>query len=148
MNLNIAFEPNLLGVMSQFSQFTPTLEKYLATATEQAGGKIAEYGIDNMHWKEPTGALEGSIAVVLQDAYNAQIGSDLPYALRREFGFSGTDAIGRVIKNDPGAFFMTLAIEDPSLLQEVSEIYIDAVLAAWNECCGKIPPGTSASISI
>jgi|SRR5579859_2375353 len=42
-----------------------------------------------------------------------EVGSDLPYARRREFGFSGrTDSRGRYFSNDPGQIYVMEAIVD------------------------------------
>jgi hypothetical protein len=147
VKIGIAFEPNLIGIASQFQQFPPVLEKHLATATEKSAGIIGDYGILHMHFMEPSGTLAGDISVVMIDAYSAYTGSDLPYAPRREWGFSGkTDRLGRYYPNDPGGFFMTAAIEDAGALKEISAIYINAVTSAWQECIGNLPPGTSASV--
>lgn len=137
MNLSIAFEPDILGVMHLFEGFQERLEAHIATAVEKSAGLIGQAGQDNMHWINPTGALEGSIQVVMVDSHNAYIGSDLPYANRREFGFSGmTDSLGRFYPHDPGAFFMTTAIEDQSVLQQVAGIFIDELQGGWDELTG------------
>ena len=145
MKLGIAFEPNLLGVISQFSQFQATLTKHISTATEKSAGAIGDAGIANMHWINPTGALEGSIGVVMNDPYNAYIGTPLIYGPRREWGFEGPDSLGRVF-NDPGAFFFTFALEDSALLEEVAGYYIDAIYKTWTECIGNLPSGAAAYV--
>ncbi len=144
----LAFQPNLLGVMSQFSQFAGILDKYIATATEKSAGLIGTAGQGNMHWKNPTGELYDSIEVQMQNPYLAYIGSNLPYAWRRERGFSGmTDSLGRFYPNDPGQYYMEIAINDTTVLQEVAEIYIQAVYDAWGEAVGSIPPGSMVMVT-
>jgi len=148
MNLSIAFQPDILGVMKQFDGFHEQLDARIANATEKSAGVIGTAGVANMNWQNPTGALEGSIQVVMQDAYDALIGSDLPYANRREFGFSGmTDSLGRFYPNDPGAFFMTNAIEDASVQQQIAAIYTEELLGAWGDFTGGMGGSPAAIVT-
>ena len=144
----ISFQPDLLGVMSQFSQFEATLKKHIATATEKSAGIIGTAGQANMNFMNPTGALHDSIEVQMQSEYVAWIGSPLPYAHRREFSFEGPDSLGRMFPNDPAMLMFTHALEDESVLLEVANMYIEEVQAAWVECIGAIPGGGMASVSV
>lgn len=70
--------------------------------------KIETYG--SRRFKNPTGRLVSSFRGVIQDD-GFEVGSELPYARRREFGFSNrTDALGRYYASDPGAFYLKKAI--------------------------------------
>jgi len=94
----------LMSKVTGMPQFDDALKQRIATA-------VIERIPTNMHWQNPTGALAGSFSY---DGHS-EIGSSLPYARRREFGFSGrTDSLGRTYTNDPGGFYMrdTLASLD------------------------------------
>jgi len=62
-------------------------------------------------FKNPTGTLEGSLQEILDSPTQGQMGTDLPYGPRRNWGFSGmTDSLGRYYANDPGIKYMDFAI--------------------------------------
>lgn len=148
-SLAFAFSPDILGVLSQFSRFEATLQTYIAAATEDSALVIAVTGQGYMDFMNPTGQLYSSIEIIQQDASHAFIGSPLPYARRREWGFSGmTDSLGRFYPNDPGTYFFTNALKDESMLQEVAQIYIEAIYSAWNELVGKLPGDTSVAVGM
>lgn len=94
-------------------------EGYLESSMHDAMYDIVEIlanaAVGNMHWKNPTGVLEASIFADSRviDNWNAEVGSSLPYAARREWGFSGkTDSLGRYYEEDPGAYYLTNALGD------------------------------------
>lgn len=154
--MGLSFQPNLLGVMSQFSQFQDTLKKHIATATETAGGIIGEEQVQFMWatFNNPQGPLEDSVGVRMQSEYLAWIGPDpgeaaSVYAWRRDRGFSGmVDSLGRLSVYDPGIEYAEESIANPNVLQQVAEIYTEAVYAAWQECIGNLPQGTSTMMSV
>ncbi len=90
VQMALAFSPNLLGVLSQFSKFDLTVQRYIAIATETSAGDIGDGMIAQMdaNFKNPTGQLSGSIGVEMQDSYHAFIVSPLAYAGRMDRGFS------------------------------------------------------------
>lgn len=89
----------------------------------------------NMNWVNPTGDLEDSIYTdsSVPDAFTAIIGSELPYAHRRNDGFDGMDSLGRVY-DDLGAYFL-----DDALASNVNYIQLtvnEAVYDAWASAGG------------
>jgi hypothetical protein len=96
-------------------------EARLVTESESALDDISDEILAEiprqMHWKHSSGALADSFGRVTRASYR-EVGSDLPYARRRNFGFSGrTDSLGRTYRNDPGAFYAqrALAVVDPQV---------------------------------
>ena len=84
----------------------------LDEATQKIADMLVTASQSNMNWKNPTGALEASMTQQGGSGYR-EVGSELPYSRRREFGFSGrTDSIGRFYANDPGKPYLGKAIED------------------------------------
>lgn len=62
----------------------------------------------------PTGTISRGIKGYVESPYVGVVGvgHEVPYARRREFGFSGqTDALGRTYTNDPGAFYLRDGLE-------------------------------------
>jgi len=145
--IGIGFQPDLLGIMSQFEQFEEKLRKHIATATEKSAGLVATGIQGYMDFKNPSGQLEESVEVQVQSEYLAWIGSGLPYAHRREWSFEGPDSLGRLFPNDPATHMARKAIKDGSVLMGVVQNYIEAVYGAWEECVGSLPPGTAAFLS-
>lgn len=148
MDIGISFQPDLISVMSQFNQFDQILKKHIALATGKAAALIGTTGQGYMDFKNPTGVLEGSVEVQMQSEYLAWIGSPVEYAHRREFSFAGPDSLGRMFPNDPAMLMFTHALEDQSMLLEISNIYIEEVQAAWMEAIGNLPPGSAAFVSV
>jgi hypothetical protein len=147
MQVGISFQPDLLGVMSQFKGFDAVLRKHIATATEKSAGLVGTGIQGYMDFMHPNGDLEESVEVRMQNEYVAWIGSALPYAHRREWSFKGPDSLGRMFPNDPATHMGRKAIKDSSVLMGVIENYIEAVYAAWTETMGRLPPGTAAFLS-
>lgn len=145
--LRIGFQPDLIGIMSQFRQFDGVLTKHIATATEKSAGLVATGIQGYMDFMNPTGALEESVEVRMQSEYVAWIGSALPYAHRREWSFQGPDSLGRMFWHDPATHMARRALKDGSVLLGVIQHYIEAVYAAWQECVGALPPGTATFLS-
>ncbi|HET8910673.1 MAG TPA: hypothetical protein VFN23_04370, partial [Ktedonobacteraceae bacterium] len=144
----ISFQPDLIGVMSQFSQFEATLKKHIAIATEKSAGRLGDQMIEHMTFVNPTGQLADSIEVQMQSEYLAWVGSPLPYSWRRDRGFSGmTDSLGRFYPHDPGVLYAEYALESEAMLQDIASNYVEAIFAAWQECIGNLPGGTAAFVS-
>lgn len=148
MKIGIAFEPDLLAIMTQFHQFDTTLKKHMATATEKSGATILDSIDSHMpNWKDTDGTFIGSFEIQQVDEYSAYVGSPEPYGPRLNWGFDSTDSLGRKYHED-GTFFMEASIEDDSTLLDVAGDYIDAVYGAWSECVGTIPSGASAFMGV
>lgn len=109
--LSLEFSPDSLREIARFAGIPALLAPQVQAAMDQGAEIIVAASQGNMHWKNPTGRLEASMHRIVQTPYSIIVGSDLPYARRRELGFSGTDSRGRTY-NDKGAFFLTQAIED------------------------------------
>ena len=59
----------------------------------------------------PTGALADSLERQMFSYDEGHLATNMPYARRREWGFSGmTDSLGRYYPNDPGIGYMEAAI--------------------------------------
>lgn len=82
-------------------------------------------------FKNPTGTLMRGITghVVNPWLGVAGVGKEIPYARRREFGFTGkTDSLGRFYAYDPGAFYMHKGLEASRPF--INAAYASATLAA------------------
>lgn len=109
--LDISFTPQSIAEIAKFAGMPVLISKEVQAAMERGADILIQSAQGNMHWKNPTGALEGSIRRMSDSPYEIIVGSDLPYAARREFGFHGADSLGRIY-NDEGAFFLTQAMND------------------------------------
>jgi hypothetical protein len=107
---SMSFDPQSLSEIAQFYGFKTYLSEEVQAALQQGGSTLVASIQGAMHWQNPTGALSDSIAVVSESQMEIVVGSDLPYAHRRDQGFSGTDSLGRQY-NDSGAFFMQQGID-------------------------------------
>lgn len=109
--LDISFTPESLSEIARFAGIPMLISQEVQQAMERGSDILIQSAQGNMHWKNPTGALESSIRRMSESPYEIIVGSDLPYAARREYGFHGADSLGRVY-NDEGAFFLTQAMND------------------------------------
>lgn len=149
--LALAFQPNLLGVLSQFSQFDATVRKYIGQATTRSAARLHLGMLENTDrlFVNPTGQLASTINEVIVTEYLAHINVESPYAWRRERGFSGmTDSLGRFYPHDPGVYYAQTTIEEEDVLQDVAVEYIHAIYSAWNELVGSLPGGTSVAVGV
>ena len=107
---SLSFSPHALAEMAQFASFPVYMSMEVQGALQQGGQTLVSAIRSNMHWQKPSGKLEASIGVLTDSPYELQIGSPLPYARRREFGFTDmVDSLGRYFAHDPGAFYMLAA---------------------------------------
>jgi hypothetical protein len=128
----MGFQPGSLAEIAQMYGFKTLLEPEVQAAMAQAGQLLAQAAVANTWqvFENPSGALAGTITPVLDSPYEVQIGSDSPYARRREYGFSGkTDSLGRFYAHDPAKPYMQPALDDNE--QAVLALIEAAVLRAF-----------------
>lgn len=107
---SFSFAPEALKEIAAFAGFSVLLDPEMQIAMQQGGQLLIQGMQDAMDWKEPTGTLEDSFSVQATP-YELQIGSNVAYARRRNYGFSGmTDALGRYYPYDPGAFYVEAGV--------------------------------------
>lgn len=111
--LSVGFDEASLGAIAHMAQFSVFLESEIAPTLQKIGDDIAYDAIVNTWavFANPTGELASTIQAIPTDGMSISIGSDSPYAARREFGFTGmTDSLGRTFTNDPGKPYLEPAL--------------------------------------
>ena len=94
----------------KFKTLGPLTAAQMQLAMFKIGVRLVNQSRSNMHWRAPTGALSESIHAIYSPL-EVLVGSDLPYAWRREKGFTGmTDVLGRYYRYDPGQYYLTRAL--------------------------------------
>lgn len=110
----LTFDQASLSEIAQMYGFKTLLAPAVQKAMGQGAELIAKKAQENT-WEvfaNPMGDLAATIQVVPQSNYEVIVGSDSPYAARREFGFSGmTDSLGRYYANDPAKPYLGPAME-------------------------------------
>lgn len=113
----IGFAKETIIAIEKMRQWEKIFDKHMAPAMEQGGEVIAQTaeGLTWMVFASPTGQLADSIGNELVKPTGWLLEDDVtvgvPYAARREFGFSGmTDSIGRHFTYDPAKPYMRAAI--------------------------------------
>ncbi|GCE14199.1 HK97 gp10 family phage protein [Tengunoibacter tsumagoiensis] len=128
---SMSFDPRSLAQIAQFAGFGVYMSEEVQAALSESGDILVGAVRGNMHWQNPSGRLEASIRKVNDSPYELEIGSDLPYARRREFGFSGmVDRLGRYYHFDPGAYYFAAAANQEH--DHVFGLVEDAVERALN----------------
>src|SRR5438034_6835177 len=98
---SMSFDPQSLAEIQQFYGFSVLLSDEVQQTFEEGGTYLVASIQGSMHWKHPTGVLEASIHAIHDSPYELQVGSDVIYARRRNWGFHGADSLGRQY-NDEG----------------------------------------------
>src|SRR5260370_32190029 len=105
VSFSYTIDPNALAKIKQFAGWKSVLEVELLKAHKKGTESLQDAAKANMNWKHPSGKLEGSLKPRVENPYASWMGTDLPYAKRRNYGFSGkSDSLGRYFAHDPGAF--------------------------------------------
>ncbi len=133
-SFSISFDPESLSRIAQFAGFGVLLSDNVQNAMQEAGSLLVASVRGAMHWQNPgNDDLSNSIAVQTQSPYEILVGSDLPYARRRDWGFVGTDSLGRTY-NDQGAFYMESGFDQAApqaslLIESAAQATIDTMTA-------------------
>lgn len=129
---SLEFDPRSLEALAHLAEFDILLAGSVQAALSHAGDILVQSAVMNTweRFANPTGALAGSIVAVRDNPYTVEVGSDSPYAARREYGFSGqTDSLGRYYANDPGVFYLTDAlITHEEIIGQLMAFEIDGAL--------------------
>jgi hypothetical protein len=105
---SISWSPESLKQIAQLVGMAGMLTPAIQQALSKGADTIIKASQDNMPWGP--GPLYDSMQKMSASPWEIDIGSDLPYAHRREFSFKGPDRLGRMFPNDPAAFFLTDAL--------------------------------------
>jgi hypothetical protein len=133
---SLSFSPESIAEIARFATFPVLLSNEVQSAMQQGGDLLVPAIRGAMNWQNPTGALEESIHPITDSPYEIQIGSDLPYARRRNWGFSGqADSLGRYYANDPGMYFMENG------MQSQQQAVLQLIDAAVNRALAKLGSG-------
>lgn len=117
MNFSASFDPASLKQIAALAGLNILLTPEVQAAMSQGGdlfiaGMQAEMAAK---FKNPTGTLAGSLQKIITSPFEIQVGSPLPYAWRRDQGFSGmTDRLGRYYPHDPGIAYVSGAEQTQS----------------------------------
>lgn len=113
--LDVSFDQRSISEIAQMYGFQILLSPEVQAAMKSGGDALVEAMRNNMHWQNSTGALSDSLYPIQDSPYEIRAGSNLPYAARRNWGFSGkTDSLGRLFVNDPGAYYAENGMADAS----------------------------------
>jgi hypothetical protein len=122
-----------------FQNFESILEEYLMYSMGMSANRLLGtiQTITDQRFAHPTGALSHQFARPFPTIYSehlpvmsAALIFDSPYALRRNYGFSGmTDSLGRTFTSDPGIFYAEDAlIEDRDWIKKNFQKNVNAAL--------------------
>ena len=107
------FDEASLRTVARFAEFQGFYEMRRYDAGQASLEALQREAVEYMdaRFMNPTGQLADSLEAQMLTPYEGQLGTNMPYARRREWGFSGmTDALGRYYPNDPGIGYMEAAI--------------------------------------
>lgn len=111
---NITLDPASIRAIARFEDWELRLFPLMMEAERQNVADIKRLAQNEMWagFQNPTGALENNFGTYVYGPYEAEVENDMPYAVRRNYGFSGkTDALGRYYANDPGILWAENAVD-------------------------------------
>jgi hypothetical protein len=115
MNLNLGLDPaEAARVRAVLSRFPVTADPYLRQAMELSLTEL-QYRADQQMMSGFTqnspGGLASTLQTVVHGPFQGEMGTNSPYAWRRDRGFSGmTDSLGRYYPSDPGILYAEKAL--------------------------------------
>ena len=111
-DFTLSIESDAQAVVARIAHVTGQWHKDALVGAQAVGKVIVAMIPSETDWMNPTPLLDLSFTMTPR-SYGAEVGSDLPYSRRREFGFSGkTDSLGRYYAHDPGAFYLKKTLQD------------------------------------
>lgn len=108
---NLFLDSDAQNTIARMAALTNNMPRYRLFAAEAVGKVIVGMIPSETDWKNGTGTLDSSFTMTPRP-YGAEVGSDLPYARRREFSFKGPDSLGRMFPNDPAAYYLKKTLQD------------------------------------
>lgn len=130
-DFSISFDPGSLATLARLQGMSALLDPAITAALTQAG-QLLVGAAQAKTWEvfaHPTGQLAGSIYFYVISPTEVAIAAGVPYAARREYGFTGmTDSLGRTYRYDPGKPYMQPTVDQHQ--GEVETIMATAVSAA------------------
>lgn len=129
-DFRVGYEPKSLEEIARFGGYQQQLASHLKEASKK-GAQLIVHTIPKVTtWKNGNGILDHSFYVAQSSVYESAVRSDLPYAHRRNDGFSGqTDSLGRFYPHDPGAHYVEKTFD--RIGNEIEDIYATEVNAAF-----------------
>jgi hypothetical protein len=128
--ISIAFDTESLGNIAKLAQLGSFIESEMAPTLQKIGDDVAYDAIINTWavFAHPNGVLADTITAILADPMTIEVGSNSSYAARREFGFSGTDSLGRTFTNDPAKPYLepALTANEDEILQAMGNTIAEA----------------------
>ncbi len=104
---NVSWDAQSLKIIEELGYADVLLSGVLQAGMGQSASILiaAMQRLMDERFKNPTGTLASSLHQVKDSPFEVTIGSDLPYAARRNWGFVGmTDSLGRV-GTDEGIYY-------------------------------------------
>ncbi len=135
---NLEFYIEGLEKLQKFDNWQPVLEYWLGVAQQQSLDKLTKDAKANIkeYAKHYTGNLAGGFETEVTSYFlpimSGHVTNAVPYAMRREYGFSGmTDSLGRTYNDDPGYLYLTEAFhEDFDYIRRKYKWAVNKALAA------------------
>lgn len=113
MTFDASFDQRSLAEIAQLYGLSILHEPEVQAALSQAADLLVQAAQDNTWavFANPSGQLASTLMKIQRSQNEIEVGSDSPYAHRRNDGFVGTDSLGRSY-NDPPYYYLTNALND------------------------------------
>lgn len=129
--LQLSFDSKSLREMAAFAGLPSLFAEEIQGTMKQVGDLLTERA-QAKTWdvfQNPTGQLASTIAPIAPSPFEVQIGVDVPYARRLEYGFVGTDSLGRTYNQAPEPYLQPTLDENEAEVEDMFATAIEHVLA-------------------
>ena len=128
--LSLSFDSESMRRMAAFAGVPALLDKEIQSTMKQVGDLLTERA-QAKTWdvfQNPTGQLASTIAPIANSPFEVQIGVDVPYAARLEYGFVGTDSLGRNYNQAPEPYLQPTLDENEGEIEDMFAAAIENTL--------------------
>lgn len=134
-NYSVRLDPASAARIARLIAADARFQTYFLTAMRACVVKVQGSARDNAsrRFANPTGNLLRNIQGYVASPYLGAVGvtPSVPYARRRELGFSGmTDRLGRYYPDDPGQYYLQDALKDNEAF--IADTFKAATVFTWN----------------
>lgn len=136
MRFTAMLDSDSLAELARLQGFSALLDPQIVSALAESGKLLVRAAQDNtwQAFQNPTGKLADSITFQVLSPEEIAVVVGEPYGHRREVGFSGADALGRVYHDQPEPYLVPA-------LQDNEQAVLDLMEAAVNSALGRVVTG-------
>lgn len=119
--VNVMFDAASLAMGKNLQNFAPFIDPQMSVAMQQIAVLLKDTAVANTWtaFANPTGKLSSSIEGIVVSPYEADLTASVPYSDRLEYGYQGTDSLGRTYNNAAEPYAMPALITNEDKIMQL-----------------------------